>query len=290
VSEERIDAERTVYCPRPRRVLVVDDNRDLAENLVEILDEHGILADLFDDPRRAVLAFVPGRYTVALLDLRMPWMDGVELFRELRRHDPHLAAVALTAYAHDERVRAALHEGVAQVLPKPIDTDSLLAVMARVEAALQESNSGRLLRRTRSVEEIRAASYRQDRAMMSILTGTMLAMMLITGLGIIGLTSFWVTRRIKQIGTRRALGARRLNIRAWFQTENGLMIALGVAVGAVLTYGFNAWLMQTINAQRLPWHYLPIGALAVFALGQLAVLGPAGRAASVPPALATRTA
>lgn len=128
-------AESTVYCPRPRRVLVVDDNRDLAENLVEILDEHGILADLFDDPRRAVLAFVPGRYTVALLDLRMPWMDGVELFRELRRHDPHLAAVALTAYAHDERVRAALHEGVAQVLPKPIDTDSLLAVMARVEAA-----------------------------------------------------------------------------------------------------------------------------------------------------------
>lgn len=164
------------------------------------------------------------------------------------------------------------------------------AVMARVEAALQESNSGRLLRRMRSVEEVRTASYRQDRAMVSILSGTMLAMMLITGLGIVGLTSFWVTRRIKQIGTRRALGARRFNIRAWFQTENGLMIALGVAVGAVLTYGFNAWLMQTINAQRLPWHYLPLGALAVFALGQLAVLGPAGRAAAVPPALATRTA
>lgn len=127
--------EGLVCIPRPRRVLVVDDNRDLAENLVEILGEHGIRADLFDDPRRAVVDFVPGRYSLALLDLRMPWMDGVELFRALRRHDPQLPGVALTAYAHDERVRAALLEGVAQVLPKPIDTDSLLAVMARVESA-----------------------------------------------------------------------------------------------------------------------------------------------------------
>lgn len=163
-------------------------------------------------------------------------------------------------------------------------------VMARVEAALQEANSGRLVRRMRSVEEVRAASYRQDRAMMSILTGTMLAMMVVTGLGIVGLTSFWVTRRIKQIGTRRALGARRLDIRAWFQAENGVMIGLGIVLGGVLTYAFNAWLMQAIGAQRLPWYYLPLGALAVLLLGQLAVLGPAGRAASVPPALATRTA
>jgi len=116
--------------PSQRRILVVDDNRDLGENIVEILDEHGYLADLFDDPRRAVLAFVPGRYSMALLDLRMPWMDGVELFRELRRHDPELAAVAFTAYAHDDRVRAALREGVVQVLPKPVDTDSLLAAVA----------------------------------------------------------------------------------------------------------------------------------------------------------------
>ncbi|MBX3725805.1 MAG: ABC transporter permease [Xanthomonadales bacterium] len=163
-------------------------------------------------------------------------------------------------------------------------------VMAQVEAALQASNGGRLVRRVRAVEDVRAASYRQDRAMMSILSGTMLAMVLVTGLGIVGLTSFWVTRRIKQIGTRRALGARRLNIRVWFQTENGLMIGLGIVLGAALTYGFNAWLMQAINAQRLPWYYLPAGALVVFVLGQLAVLGPAGRAAAVPPALATRTA
>ena len=108
--------------------------------------------------------------------------------------------------------------------------------------------------------------------------------------GIVGLASFWVTRRVKQIGTRRALGARRFNIRSYFQTENGLMVGMGVALGVVLTYGFNIWLMENYNAERLPWFYLPLGAAAVFVLGQLAVLGPARRAAQVSPAVATRTA
>lgn len=163
-------------------------------------------------------------------------------------------------------------------------------LMPEVEKLLQDNNSGRLVRRMRSLEESRANAYRQDRAMMSILSGTMLAMMVITGLGIVGLTSFWVNRRMKQIGTRRALGARRFDIRRYFQTENGVMIGFGVLLGAVLTYGFNAWLMQNFNTPRLPWFYLPAGALAMMVLGQLAVLGPSLRAASVPPALATRTA
>ncbi len=163
-------------------------------------------------------------------------------------------------------------------------------LMADVEAALQSSNSGRLVRRLRSIEDVRAASYRQDRAMMTILIGTMLALVVITGLGIVGMTSFWVTRRIKQIGTRRALGARRFNIRGYFQTENGMMIVFGVVLGGLMTYGFNAWLMQNFNAERLPWYYLPTGAVIMIVLGQLAVLGPAGRAAAVPPAVATRTA
>lgn len=163
-------------------------------------------------------------------------------------------------------------------------------LMPEVEKLLQDGHSGRLVRRLRSVEESRMRAYRQDRAMMSILGGTMLAMVVITGLGIVGLTSFWVTRRTKQIGTRRALGARRFDIRAYFQTENAVMIGLGIVLGGLLTYGFNAWLMQNFSMARLPWYYLPTGALAMFVLGQLAVLGPATRAASVPPALATRTA
>lgn len=163
-------------------------------------------------------------------------------------------------------------------------------LMREVEEKLQASNSGRIVRSLESVESIRANSYRADRAMMTILFAVMAALILVTGAGIVGLASFWVTRRIKQIGTRRALGARRFNIRGYFQTENGIMVIMGIVLGVLFTYGFNLWLMQQYQAPRLPWFYLPIGAATVFVLGQLAVLGPAGRAAKVPPAVATRTA
>lgn len=163
-------------------------------------------------------------------------------------------------------------------------------VIKAVEAKLAAINGQRLLRNVRTVEEIRARSYQRDQAMIRILVAVMAAMVLITAAGIVGLASFWVTRRIKQIGTRRALGARRFNIRGYFQTENGIIVTLGVALGAVLTYGFNIWLMQNYGAERLPWHYLAAGAVTVYALGQLAVLGPAQKASQVSPAVATRTA
>ena len=164
------------------------------------------------------------------------------------------------------------------------------AVMAAVEAAMQTSNTGRLVREARTVEAIRAESYQFDHAMMTILIAVMGGMIVITGLGIVGMASFWVTRRIKQIGTRRALGARKFNILRYFQTENGIMVTMGVLLGAVLTYGFNLWLMREYNAERLPWFYLPIGALTVIVLGQIAVFGPATRASRVSPAIATRSA
>lgn len=163
-------------------------------------------------------------------------------------------------------------------------------LMREAEEKLQSINSGRIVRDLRSVQSIRERAYRGDHAMMSILVTVMCALVLVTGAGIVGLASFWVMRRIKQIGTRRALGARRFDIRTYFQTENAIMVTMGVVLGAVMTYGFNLWLMEEYQSPRLPWFYLPVGAAVVFALGQLAVLGPASRAARVPPAVATRTA
>ena len=164
------------------------------------------------------------------------------------------------------------------------------AVMAMVEAKLQASNPGRLVQQLRTVQSVRERSYQFDSAMMTILMAVMGAMIVITGLGIVGLASFWVTRRIRQIGTRRALGATRSHILRYFQTENGIMVAMGVVLGAVLTYGFNLWLMREYSTERLPWFYLPIGAITVLLLGQIAVFGPAARASRVSPAVATRSA
>jgi putative ABC transport system permease protein len=57
-----------------------------------------------------------------------------------------------------------------------------------------------------------------------------------------------------------------------------------------LAFGINAYLMQHYEMKRMTWHYLPLGAIALWLLGQVAVWGPARRAAAVPPVVATRSA
>ena len=112
---------------------------------------------------------------------------------------------------------------------------------------------------------------------------------LIVALGIVGLGSFWVAQRRRQIGVRRALGATRGHILRYFQTENFLLATIGIALGMVLAYGVNLFLMVHYELPRLPAIYFPIGALALWLIGQAAVLGPAMRAAAVPPVVATRS-
>ncbi|MDE2315839.1 MAG: FtsX-like permease family protein, partial [Xanthomonadaceae bacterium] len=128
-----------------------------------------------------------------------------------------------------------------------------------------------------------------DRAMAGMLVGVIVALLGVTALGIVGLTSFWVAQRRKQIGVRRAIGATRGDILRYFQTENFLIVTFGIALGMLLAYLLNAVLMKFYELPHLPMYYLPIGALALWALGQLAVLGPALRAAQVPPVVATRS-
>lgn len=162
-------------------------------------------------------------------------------------------------------------------------------VMKSVDQALLAANPSRIIGRLRSVEDIRAGAYANDRAMAIILGAVIFALLAITALGIVGMASFWVAQRTRQIGTRRALGATRGDILRYFQTENFIITTLGLIVGGVLAYALSLWLMQAYQSPRLPWHYVPIGFLCLWALGQIAVLGPALRASRVPPAVATRT-
>ena len=162
--------------------------------------------------------------------------------------------------------------------------------MKTVEAKLADSNHGRIVRSLQSLESIRKDCYTEDRAMMIILGTVIFCLLSITALGIVGMASFWVTQRTKQIGTRRALGATRTSILRYFLTENFLITTGGLALGAFLSYAFSLWLMtQSQEAKLLPWHYVPIGCVCLWLLGQIAVLGPATRAARVPPAVATRS-
>lgn len=162
-------------------------------------------------------------------------------------------------------------------------------VMKAAEAKMTEINHSRIVREPRALENIRADAYREHRAMTIILIGVIVSLLAVTALGIVGMASFWVTQRTKQIGTRRALGATRGSILRYFLTENLLITSLGLAMGSVLTYGLNYWLMANYEAQRLPLVYLAGGVVALLLLGQAAVFGPATRASRVPPAVATRS-
>jgi len=162
-------------------------------------------------------------------------------------------------------------------------------LMPIVEKSLGESNRSRVVKAVRSLEDMAARSYRSDRGMAIILSIVISLLIGLTALVIVGLTSFHVTQRTKQIGTRRALGARRIDIIRQFMLENWLITGMGAVLGIILTIAIAYWLEVSFELQRLDWRYLPVGILALWVLSSLAVIEPARRAASVPPAVATRS-
>jgi putative ABC transport system permease protein len=158
-----------------------------------------------------------------------------------------------------------------------------------IEKTLGESNRQRVVKAVKTLQEMAARSYRFDRGMAIILAVVISLLIGLTALVIVGLASFHVTQRTKQIGTRRALGARRIDIIRYFILENWLVTTAGAVLGAVLTVGVAYWLEVSFELQRLDWRYLPVGIVTLWVLSTLAVLEPARRAASVPPAVATRS-
>ena len=162
-------------------------------------------------------------------------------------------------------------------------------VMAAAVAALKRADPTRVITHARTYDQIRSDYFRDDHAMAGMLVSVIAAVLLVTALGIVGLASFWVAQRRKQIGIRRALGATRADILRYFQTENFLIVTFGIVAGMLLAYGLSLLLMMHYELPRLPWFYLPIGAIALWLIGQAAVLGPALRAAAVPPVVATRS-
>jgi len=163
-------------------------------------------------------------------------------------------------------------------------------VLQAALAALKKADPNLLVVKQDTFDEIRAGYFEQDRAMAWMLVVVIAALLLVTALGIVGLASFWVQQRTKQIGVRRALGATRGQILRYFQTENFLLATAGIVVGMLLAYAINQLLMSKYELPRLPLTYLPVGAIALWVLGQIAVFGPARKAAAVPPAVATRSA
>ena len=168
----------------------------------------------------------------------------------------------------------------------------LAAVLRAAPAALVAQNRMRVISPEDGVvtlAQAREKAYATDRGVAIMMGMVCVLLLLATAAGIVGLSSFWVGQRRRSIGVRRALGATRGDILRYFQTENALIVGIGVALGVALGIAANLSLMTHYELPRMPLWLLGVGALLLWLLGQLAVFGPARRAAAVPPVEATRS-
>ena len=166
----------------------------------------------------------------------------------------------------------------------------LEATLQAAQKRLVDADPSRILKRVRPLAAVRAEAYRDDRSLAIILGVVSIALITVTVFGIVGLTSYWVSQRQRQIGIRRALGATRGAIVRHFQAESLLIAAVGVSAGVALAMALNIWMVSSFETMRLPVIYLWIGATISILADQLAVLWPALRAASISPASAARSA
>ena len=182
------------------------------------------------------------------------------------------------------------------ILPK-LETNNILIraeknaipeLLGSIEKVLFDRNPERVVSSMRTMSEHRARSYSSDHAMSVILWVVISLLVVITSLGIVGIVSFNISQRTKQIGTRRALGARKVDIHRYFITENILITSVALIVGTILAVAFNVYLVDAFEMTPINWYYLPIGILAMLLMGIFSVWMPAQKASNVSPAVATQ--
>jgi putative ABC transport system permease protein len=145
-------------------------------------------------------------------------------------------------------------------------------------------NSSELLKRTQK----RMYDGRGSRALTMLVISVVL--LIITGLGMTGLTAFQVTQKRKQIGTRRALGAKKSDIMRYFLTENSIITLMGLSIGVLVTLMITFELSEQASQNFMNVSVLLLTGLVMWIVNILAVWFPAKRAANIEPAIVTRSA
>lgn len=187
---------------------------------------------------------------------------------------PHCDALGKSIFLSSQKQKAPI-VGIVERLQEKETQKQLLGL-----------SRARILDQARTMAESRRLAYRDDRGLAIILGVVSSTLLVVTAVGIIGITSFWVAQRRRQIGIRRAMGATRTAILRYFKTEN--LIIAGAVLGIILALSLNFWMAGKFEMARLDFGYTLIAAVAVLLLGQMAVLWPAMRAASISPVVAIR--
>jgi CheY-like chemotaxis protein len=112
-----------------QHILIVDDNEAMARTLRDIIELKGISAAMASSGRQAIQLLAAGEYSCIISDIRMPEMNGLELYRAVRARYPWVRVLLMTAYVEDELIDEGLAEGVIAVLSKPLDIPLLLSLV-----------------------------------------------------------------------------------------------------------------------------------------------------------------
>jgi putative ABC transport system permease protein len=161
-------------------------------------------------------------------------------------------------------------------------------LMTGIDAGLRKRDPNRVIGKMRKMSDQKQNSYSGDMLLAITLTVVTGLVLVFSSLGIFGLATFNVNNRTRQIGTRRAIGARKLDIVRYFMTENWLVTTVGVVLGCGLALAAGFWLSNEYQMPRLDLYYLLGGVLGLWGVGQLAAWQPSRKAAMVSPAMATR--
>jgi CheY-like chemotaxis protein len=112
-----------------RHYLIVDDNRAFAENVAEIVRDLGDEVAIAESGDEALALAKDRRFDCLVTDMRMPFMGGAELVHKLRRIDPGVPAIVVTAHVGDDELLKARQEGLLAVLQKPLPVPRLLELV-----------------------------------------------------------------------------------------------------------------------------------------------------------------
>lgn len=168
-----------------------------------------------------------------------------------------------------------------------VEPGKMKQVIPEIERRLLQVNDGRNVD-FKSIDEFKTQYFIQSRIVIGAMTAVIALLVVVTGLGIVGVTSFSVTERRKQIGTRRALGATKPAILRYFLLENWIITNSGLLLGIALAYALNFVLVTKASGDKLDWRFVAAGVVLLWLQGIFATLAPATRAAAVSPVIATR--
>lgn len=238
--------------------------------------------------------------TQALADKLYPGEDAVgKALHDIDTGELFGTIIGIVKQMHNAWPRSRFVEQV-MLLPGPPDDQRMLRYIIRTEAdamdhvfaslepAVSGVNDGRIVR-VRLLDGYKRHYFEDELVLVKVLTSLAILLVVVTSLGIIGLTSFSVTQRTREIGTRRALGATRIEVLRYFVIEIWVITGIGLVAGVFLAYALNYALAHLAGAPALPWTLLAGGVALLWTIGVAAALAPAFQATLVPPVVTTRT-